>query len=255
MSIQVKLRDFSSIILTTSEEFHKLKGNFKRLKFLIYDEKDDFDNYILKVLAAYKINYKENYEELTFSVDPGSKRIGMVVFLDDYYLISHTYYNKEILIKSIKDYINCFENNNSNLLKLTFKFGRGVLPLTLDLIGTILNILQKRKNFKVYLVDEAKSSKIKIKDEKKKFRTKHELSALILALRGGLEVNQLNMFRFVNNSNQGKKLDLNNKIGEDKLINDIESGLEIKEIIDKILSNDFSLSKSAALISKYNNLC
>ncbi|MHA2325387.1 MAG: hypothetical protein ACXACB_08305, partial [Promethearchaeota archaeon] len=96
---------------------------------------------------------------------------------------------------------------------------------------------------------------IKIKDEKKKFRTKHELSALILALRGGLEVNQLNMFRFVNNSNQGKKLDLNNKIGEDKLINDIESGLEIKEIIDKILSNDFSLSKSAALISKYNNLC
>ena len=60
--------------------------------------------------------------------------------LDDYYLHSHTFYNREILISTIKDYINCFENNNSNLLKITFKFGRGVLPLTLELIEMIFHI-------------------------------------------------------------------------------------------------------------------
>lgn len=250
MSIRTRIRDFPSVILTTSGEIHKFKGNFKNLDLLPYDENENFDYYILKVLAAYRINYKENYAELTFSVDPGSKRIGMVVFLDDYYLISHTFYNKEILISNIKDYINCFEYNNSNLLKLTFKFGSGVLPSTLELIQMIFNILQKRNNFNIYLINESKSSKIKIQDVKKKFRTKHELSALILALRSGLEVNQLNIFRFLNNSKQGKILDLNNRKEKDEFIKIIEPSLEIKDIIDKILTNDFSLSESTALISE-----
>jgi hypothetical protein len=243
-----KIPDIPSLLLTTSGEIHKYREDYKNLKILAYTESENFNHYILKVLAAYRIDYKENYSDLIFSIDPGLKKLGLVVFLDDYYLFSHTIYDRTELIDFIKDCINCFQNDNPNLLKLTFKFGGGVLTLTLKLMEQIIDVFQDRNNLKIYLIDESKSSKIRIQDIKKRFRTKHELSALILALRKGVEINDLNLFK---TSKLGKIPDLNNPKQNEKFVKLVnESTVEVKDLIEKILNDKISLSQSSRLINK-----
>jgi len=241
-----KIPDTSSLLLTTSKEFDRFKEHYKRLKILTYKEEENFNHYILKVLAAYRIDYKDNYTDLLFSIDPGSKKIGLVVFLDDFYFDSHTFYDKNIIIDFIKDYIDCFQKDKPDLLQLTFKFGCGVLTLTSQLIEQIINLFQKRNRLKIYLINESKSSKIKIQNIRKRFRTKHELSALILALRRGVEVDSLD---FLNSFKQGKILDLNNRKENEKLLTEVNNlPIEVKDIIEKIINNDISLSQSAKMI-------
>jgi hypothetical protein len=240
-----KILDIPSLLLTTSEDILNFKANYKKLKFLIYNEKNDFKHYILKVLAAFRIGYKDYYSDLVFSIDPGSKKIGMVVFLDDYYLISQTFYNRQAIIDFIRDYINCFQIDNPNLLTLTFKFGSGVLPLTLKLIEEIFHQYQSRNQFKIMLINESKSSKNKIQDIKKRFRTKHELSALILALRSGVEINQSDFYENLEQNkfhDPGHLRELNNT-GEFN-----GSIINIQEILDKILKNEISLSESSSIL-------
>ena len=241
-----KIPDISSLLLTTSKEFDRFKEHYKKLKILIYKEEENFNHYILKVLAAYRIDYKDNYTELLFSIDPGSKKVGVVVFIDDFYFNSHTFYDQNILIDFIKDYVDCFQKDNPDLLQLIFKFGSGVLTLTSQLIDKIINLFQKRNKLKIYLINESKSSKIKIQNIRKRFRTKHELSALILALRRGVEVDSLD---FLNSFKQGKILDLNNRKENEKLLKEVNKlPLEVKDIIEKIINNDISLSQSAKII-------
>ena len=241
-----KIPDLHSLLLTTSGDIHNLRTNYKKLKIMAYNEKDNFNHYIYKILAAYRIEYKEFYSKLIFSIDPGSKKIGLVVFLDDYYLVSHTFYDKIGIINIINDYINCFQTNNPNPLKLIFKFGSGVLPLTLNLIQDIKESFQNRGDLKVFLIDESKSSKIRIQGMKKKFRTKHELSALIIALRDGIEVNQLdNLKKYKQIKFQDSDSSKEQKINE--YFND--SIINLKDIIDKILNNEISLSESSKILS------
>ena len=240
-----KIPDIPSLLLTTSADIHNFRHNYKKLKILVYDEESNFHHYILKILAAHKIAYKENYSDLMFSIDPGSKKIGLVIFLDDYYLASHTIYDKSGIIDFIKDYINCFQINNPNLLKLRFKFGSGVLQLTSKLIQEITELFPNRYGLKVYLINESKSSKIKIQDIKKKFKTKHELSALILALRNGVEVNKsddLKTFKQIKfqNSNKDKK---QNDPGDSN-----DSIVNLQDIIEKIINNEISLSESSNIL-------
>jgi hypothetical protein len=239
-----KIPDLHSLILATSGDLHDLQINYKKVKVMTYDEKDDFNHYIFKILAAYRIEYKEFYSKLIFSIDPGLKKIGLVVFLDDYYLVSHTFYDKIGIIKIINDYINCFQTNNPNLLKLVFKFGSGVLPLTLNLIQDISKLLPNRKDLKFLLIDESKSSKIRIQGIKKKFRTKHELSALILALRDGVEVDQLDNLK---KYKQIRFQDSNNIIEQIGDFN--ESTVNLEDIINKILNDEISLSESYEMLS------
>jgi len=240
-----KIPDISSLLLTTSKEFDTFREHYQKLKILPYRKEENFNHYILKVLAAYRIDYKENYSDLLFSIDPGSKKVGLVVFLDDYYFNSHTFYDKNIIIDFIKDYIECFQIDNPDLLQLTFKFGSGVFTLTSKLIEEVINVFQKRNRLKIYLINESKSSKIKIQHIKKKFRTKHELSALILALRSGVEVNGLD---FLNSIKQSKVLDLNNRNENEKLLKEVnDPSIKVKDIIEKIIDNDISLSQSAKM--------
>jgi len=171
LKIRTKLPTLPSIILTTSEEIHKFEKTYEKLIILPYSYGDNFNHYILRVLAVYKIEFKDNYSELTFSIDPGTNHIGIVIFLDDYYLNSHTIYEKENYIKIINDYIICFQKEGSNLMRLNFKFGRGVIQITSDLLKRVFEAFKDRKFMKVYLIDESKSSKIKIQDRKKKLRT------------------------------------------------------------------------------------
>ena len=248
LSKNSKIPDIPSLLITTTGEIHNFRDNYKNLKILAYTESENFKYYILKVLAAYRIDYKEHYSDLIFSIDPGLKQVGLVVFLDDYYLISHTVYDITELIDFIKDCVNCFQNDNPTLLNLTFKFGGGVLTLALKLIEQIIDVFQDRNNLKIYLIDESKSSKIRIQDIKKRLRTKHELSALILALRSGVEIKDLNLFK---TSKLGKLLDLNYLKQNEKFVKLVnESTVEVKDIVEKILTNKISLSQSSRLINK-----
>ena len=245
LNIGNKLPTFSSLILTTSKEINKFERHNQKNIFLPYSSHNDFERFISKVIAAYRIGYKENYSNLTFSIDPGTKHIGLVIFLDNYYFLSHTIYDKKELINKIKNYTKNFDN--PNLIKLSFKFGRGVLPLTIELVNKIFTAFKNRGKMRVYLIDEAKSSKIRIYYQGKSF-PKDEASALILALRDGIEVNQNNFQKIFNQikSKKLKKEELRNDLFEKN--NDMPSIL--REIAEKVLNGEVSLSESIENINK-----
>ena len=246
LNIGAKLPEHSSIILTTSEDLQQFKNSNKNKNFLMYSKDDNFNHYILKVIAAYRIEYKNNYSELTFSIDPGTKYIGMVVFLDDYYLTSQTIYDKKAFIMVIRDYVDCFQKNNPKLLRLNFKFGRGILQITINLIKEIYRVFKNRSHLNLYLIDESKSSKIKIKDIKKRIMTKHEVSALILAFRNGIEINYANNFENIRKNNFQKLNTMDNKERSVEEVNDLV--INLKNIIGKVLNNEISLSKSIEML-------
>jgi hypothetical protein len=246
LNIGAKLPEHSSIILTTSEDLQQFKNSNINKNFLIYSKDDNFNHYILKVIAAYRIEYKNNYSELTFSIDPGTKYIGMVVFLDDYYLKSQTFYDEKAFIMVIRDCVDCFQKNNPKLLNLNFKFGRGILQITINLIKKIFQDFNNRSKMKLYLIDESKSSKIKIQDIKKRTMTKHEISALILAFRNGIEINYTNN---IENISISRLHNLNTMDNKEKHIEEInDSVINLRDIIRKVLINEISLSKSIEML-------
>ena len=226
------------------EEINKIKYNDKKNEIILsYAKEDSFKQYYLKILAAYRIGHVKDYSKLTFSIDPGAKQIGLVIFLDDYYLNSHTIYDPKNVIKKIKEYVNTLQNKNSSFTHLSFKFGRGVPQMTIDLLKEICNIYKNKKNKKFYLIDEAKSSKIKIYDNEKKISMpKHEASALILALRDGIEINQNNYSKIFKQSKFSKLKEegFNKEISKkgNRMI------LTTQEIMQKVLSGKLSLSEA-----------
>jgi len=251
LNIGAKLPFHSSLILTTSEDLQQYRNSNKNLNFLIYSKDDNFNHYILKVIAAYRIEYKNFYSELTFSIDPGTKHIGMVVFLDDYYLNSQTIYDEKAFIMVVRDYVDCFQKNNPKLLKVNLKFGRGILQITINLIKEIYQVFNNRSHLKLYLIDESKSSKIKIQDIKKRIMTKHEVSALILAFRNGIEMNYVNNFE---NIRQNKFQKLNTMDNKERHIEEVnDSVIDLRNIIEKVLNNEISLSKSIEMLKDDKN--
>ena len=151
-----------------------------------------------------------------------------------------------MLIEVINNYILCFQKGNSNPITLILKFGRGVISITTDLLKLVYDTFSKRKSMKVYLVDESRTSKIKIQDKKKQVGTKHEVSALIIAMRKGFEVDSSNYLQIIS-----KKIFQNTKYHEGRE-NDWEevqeNKLNLRKIIERLLINDISLSKSSELI-------
>jgi hypothetical protein len=242
-----KFPDIPALILTTKKELNNHKKIYKNLRVLAYDDMENFSCYILKIIAVYRLNFKENYSELTFSIDPGSKRIGMVVILDDYFLNSHTFFEMGEFVQSVKDYVNCFKFSSSNNFKLTFKFGSGILQIAPNIIKLVISQFDNRENLKVYLIDESKSSKIKIQNKKKLFRTKHEFSALILALRSGVEVKQLDKLK---NYRYFKKQESNMVNGDASNVSELNKPMNsLRDIIEKILNNEISITKSSKLFN------
>ncbi|MFW9987880.1 MAG: hypothetical protein ACFFC3_04430 [Candidatus Odinarchaeota archaeon] len=242
LNLNIKNPKIPSLILTTSKEALKFVNISEKLEILPYSEETNFHYYILKVLAAYRVGYKENYSELLFSVDPGSKQIGIVIFLDDFFLISRTLYNKKDFLELITNIEYYFQNNNPNLMILKFKFGIGVLSLTFELIESILDLFYLRQNMRIYLIDESKSSKTKIKDYGRRIKTKHEISALILALRRGVEITKSNYLILFKRS----KLPNYNRSNNKEIGNFVNYLDKLQELIDKILDGEISLSESAA---------
>ncbi|MFW9899780.1 MAG: hypothetical protein ACFFDY_00655 [Candidatus Thorarchaeota archaeon] len=244
LNIRSKIPDIpNSIILTTMKEMSNFE-NIDRVKgkILSYTNKEDFEQYMVKVLAAKKIgNIK--YSELMFSIDPGTKHLGIVIYLNDFYLNSHTIYIRDRFIEKIRIYINALQENNSNPLKLTFKFGRGIMPITLNLIEQLfINI--KEFTFRIILIDESKTSKYKIRDENRKKIPKDEAAALIISLRDGYEITFENYKTILKNNSAMKNEEYP---GETARYNS-EFDSKLIEIAEAILSGNLSLSKSIELL-------
>jgi hypothetical protein len=243
----------NSIILSTIKEMNKFKNvNGIEGKILYYAKEDDFEQYIVKVLAVNKIGNK-SYSELVFSIDPGTKHLGLVIYLDDYYLISHTILEKDTLIEKIRIYINALQENNPNPLKLIFKFGIGIMPITLNLVEQIFNNFN-RKGLRVLLIDESKTSKFKIRDENKKKIPKDEAAALIISLRDGFEIHYENYKTIINKKKPSMRK--SEELHDNPTENNNEIDHRLIEIAENVLKGKISLSKSMVLIktSINNNL-
>jgi len=249
LNLDSKTPDIPSIILTTSNDFKKL-GNKNRVNFLVYSKNNDFGKYFLHVLAAVRIGHKKYYSTLTFSIDPG-KKLGLMVFLDDYYLDSYCCFENSDFFAIIQKYIAVFEEDNPTLMKLNFKLGGGVLDITYDLVKQIYVMFQNRKYLRVCLIDEFKSSQFKLSKNTigKKF-TKDEISALILAFRLGIDV------RFDNYDDIFKQLRMKKifirKTKTEKSENHDEPILSLDEVVEKVLSGKLTLSKAIEIISANN---
>ncbi|TFG21974.1 MAG: hypothetical protein EU532_14750 [Promethearchaeota archaeon] len=254
LNISKKIPPSPSIILTTTAEVKNLKKNHEDVNFLSYSNNENFEGYVLRVISAYRVGFRDFYSELTFGIDPGNK-CGLIVFLDDYYLISHCCFDKQDLLNKIKNYIKYFQIDNPHQIKLTLKFGRGVLPVTQELVQETYHLFNERNDMKVLLIDEHKSSKIKIKHKtKEKKISKDEAAALILALRDGIEINQDN-YRAIFNQIKSKKLkreeykkeNFKNR-NENKIFSD-----EIAKIAENVLNGDITLTNSSQMIKEIRN--
>ncbi|MGQ4874078.1 MAG: hypothetical protein ACP6IY_08415 [Promethearchaeia archaeon] len=241
-----KIPDIPSILITTSKEKSKI-NDYNKEKVIVFSfgEEENLKEFLMKILAAIKVGYKKDYTHLLFSIDPGTKHLGLAVFLDDFYLISHTFYNKEDLISKVFEYINYFEpkqNNNGNF-NLTFKFGRGLFQLVQELSDEFFNKLSDKKGIRIYLIDEAKSSKIKLK----RF-SKHEISAVILAFREGIEMNS-NNYKHIFNKIKFKQLGKED-YKKELITTNNNASLKLEDIILKLIHSEISLTDSLKLIKE-----
>ena len=246
LELDSKIPEIPSIILTTSNDYNKL-GNKNRVNYLVYSKNVDFGRYFLHVLAAVRIGFRNYYSSLTFSIDPG-KKLGLMVFLDDYYLDSYCCFETNDFFAVIQKYTDVFEEDNPALMKLNFKLGRGVLDITYDLVKQIYIIFQNRKNLRVCLIDEFKSSQFRLSGNTigKKF-TKDEISALILAFRLGIDV------RFDNYEEIFKQLKMKKlfirKTETEKPENHDEHLLSLEDVVEKVLSGKLALSNAIEIIN------
>lgn len=241
-----------SIILTTFKEVEKIKEQGRDEIVLAYSETEDFEKYIIKILIAVKIGYKDQYSELLFSVDPG-KKTGLMIFLDSYYLHSYCCFNSSEVIRMIMKYIECFQSESYDEMIITIKLGNGVSALTIDLVKQIYSIYRDRNNLKIYIVDEFKSSKVKVKQKNKPNRvSKDELSALILALRNGVEINQIDYFTQIKQSHKNRK---NNRDREDLNIEEESYNKStIGDIVLKVIDGELTLESASKELKTLNLL-
>jgi hypothetical protein len=249
LDLDAKIPKIPSIILTTSSDYKNLRYK-KSINYLIYTKNTDFGTYFLHVIAAVRIEYKKTYSTLTFSIDPG-KKLGLMIFLDDYYLHSYCCFEKSDFFAIIQKYIDTFEEDNPALIKLNFKLGLGVLDITYDLVKQIYILFQNRKYLRVCLIDEFKSSQFRFSDNSvgKKF-TNDEISALILAFRLGFEIRFDNYEDIFEQIRMKKKFIRKTEI--EKSENHGEILLSLKDVVEEVLNGKLTLSKAIDFINPNN---
>ena len=238
-----KIPNIPSIILTTSQELDRITCKNELVDIIPYSPEENLEKYLFKVLAAYRLGYRD-YEELTFSIDPGLNHIGLAVFLDGFYLNSQTVLEKKNFVNILILYEQSIQEDNSKNLNLIFKFGKGLIEISKNFIRDIFNFYRSER-LQVYLIYEANSSKIRISYKGKKF-PKHESSAIILAFRNGIEVN----------SDNYEKIFFQSKIKSERKasysIENQKNSSNLAEIAEKVISGEISLKESYSLIN--NNL-
>jgi len=243
-----KIPNIPSVILTTSKESSQIEIVNKDINLLEFIDGDDINQYILKVLAVFRLGYQD-YDNLLFSIDPGLNHIGIVAFLDDYFFDSTTLTDNSQVINYIKKYFDWIQQDNTNPLSLELKIGISLLETTQDLVNRAFSTFSNFLDMKVCLIDESNTSKIKISNQGKKF-PKHEASALILSFREGLDVNNQNY----KNTFQ-KKTNLLNR----ELLSRYNEGfnkeyvVRFSKIAEEVIMGEKSLSESNKLIQNLNN--
>ena len=253
LSIRNKIPDIPSIVLTTEEEKNKIGTNTDNVRFLDYSEEFDFDYYILKVIIAYRIGFKENFNELMFSIDPGVKRVGMAVFLDDYYLESLCCFEPLKFLTDIRFYLDYFQDLSSNNINLSFKFGIGVPSLAFKMISNLVSFLQNKYEVKIFLIDEFKSSKIRISLKSSKAKiSKDEITAIVLALRTGIPVTEENYSVILKQvpTSDLKRVE-NDSVKTDFINNNID---KLGEMVELILMGTSSLTEITQKISQLKSI-
>ncbi len=245
LNIGKRLPNTPSLILTTSKELNKLERVNNKAIILAYLDTQKFENYLLEVLSSHRVGYKEFYSSLTFSIDPG-KKIGLMVFLDDYFLDSYCCFKEGALIRILEEFITYFNRKNENLW-LNFKLGIGVISVTYNLVKLIFNNYKDRHFIRIFLVDEYKSSKIKIYNKRETKFSKDEIAALIISLREGIEVNLVNSESFFNQI-KTKKLKLE-KWKDFKFEKNNEYDLSLEIIAKRVLNGELSLKESIKIVN------
>jgi len=245
LNLDAKVPKIASIILTTSEDIDKLEVRSYK-NYLVYSKNQDFTNYFIKVIAAFRIGYKKYYSRLTFSIDPG-KKLGLMIFLEDYYLNSYCCFEISEIFTIIQNYYETFQKDSQEIMFLDFKLGRGVLPITFDLVKHIYRIYNDRKNLRVFLIDEFRSSKIRSSEDHagRKF-SKDEISALILAFRNGILVTS-NNYETIFEQIKNKKLNTGKFRGL-KSNNDETDLSDLKDVIEKVLNCDIALNEAMKIL-------
>ncbi|MHA1669653.1 MAG: hypothetical protein ACTSV5_03640 [Promethearchaeota archaeon] len=244
-----KIPDIPSIILTTSKESDQIEIVNKDINLLEFIDGDDINQYILNVLTVYRLGYQD-YDNLLFSIDPGLNHIGIVVFLDDYFLDSSTLTDNSQVINHIKRYIDFIQQDNTKPLSIYIKLGSGLQETTQDLINRAFSIFSNIIDMKVSLIDESSTSKIKITNQGKKF-PKHEAAALILSFREGLNINYQN-YKNIFKLNKTKSLNREHLLRYNEGYNK-EYVIRFSKIAEEVIMGEKSLSKSIKLIQNLNN--
>jgi len=179
----VKLRNINGIILTTEKEYNNaISPENQTDRFLVYSNTQDFEEYLMHVLATHKFGFKKQYLKLIFSIDPGKNKSGMAIFLDEYFLISKILYNQKDFVDNIGKFISYFNSDKLKPIMIKIFFGIGVPSL----VESLLEVLSRKfKEFIpiFYLVDERNTSKMKYNKHIFKI-SKHEISAIWIAIRG-----------------------------------------------------------------------
>jgi len=246
LNIGKRLPNTPSLILTTSKELNKLERVNNKAIILAYLDTQKFENYLLEVLSSHRVGYKEFYSSLTFSIDPG-KKIGLMVFLDDYFLDSYCCFKEGALIRILEEFITYFNRKNENLW-LNFKLGIGVISVTYNLVKLIFNNYKDRHFIRIFLVDEYKSSKIKIYNKRETKFSKDEIAALIISLREGIEVNLVNSESFFNQI-KTKRLKIE-KWKDFKSEKNNEYDLSLEVIAKRVLNGELSLKESTKIVNE-----
>lgn len=250
LNIGNKLPNIPSLILTTTKELNRVERVNNKAIILAYSDTQKFENYLLAVLSSYRVGYKEIYSSLTFSIDPG-KKVGLMIFLDDYFLDSYCCFKEVALINILEEYIAYFGNKNENLW-LNFKFGIGVISVTHNLVKIIFNNFKDRNFIRIFLIDEYKSSKIKIYNKRETRFSKDEIAALIISLREGIEVNLVNYESFFN---QIKTKRLRIERWKDlKFEKNNGYDLSLEVIARRLLNGELSLMESTKIIKNFTYL-
>jgi len=244
-----KIPNIPSVILTTAKESSQIELINKDIILLEFIDGDDINQYILKILAVFRLGYQD-YDNLLFSIDPGLNHIGIVVFLDEYFFDSNTLTDNSQVINYLKKFVDSIQQGNTNPLSLVIKFGKGLLETTQDLVNRAFSTFSNIFDMKVFLIDESNTSKIKISNQGKKF-PKHESAAMILSFREGLEVNYQNYKTIL-------KTYKTNSLNKERLSRYSEGYtkeyiIKFSKIAEEVIMGEKSLSESIKLIQNLNN--
>jgi hypothetical protein len=249
LNIGQRIPNIDALVLTTLKEVFNINNyNERKVNFVPYKEEENFEKYLFNFLKIYQCGFKE-YSKLLFSIDPG-ETIGMIVFLDGMYFYSKTFFTKEDLLTDIRKCIANIEEESRNEIKLIFKIGRGVsYPFILEFITNIYQIFQKKENIRIYLINELKSSKFKFHKIFKSL-SKHEASALILALRKGVKVDRDTYQKFfeLKKSDKTLKKQLVQELNEISFLNrNIDL---LKSLIIDLLNCKISIDRAFDIINQ-----